>query len=457
MKRNRRNIVPRNFNIFVTFGMIILLLLHHLQPKFLDMTPKVLQSSSQFRPLTVESIDNRNSLFVLALTSQYSYKKRVNVTANGWGKKFKASPHFGGLYYSSVPGYNGSIFNNIEITQKFQEYQDSMPFTYHERASVDLSLRTVVGFHYFIKNSNASWIARIVDDTFVNVDKLPVMMDYINSNYDPNKDPVVQGHCIDYHPFLHGGSGFLFSRRAAEYFMADGFEWYRQLNLPEDVHFNLYVQKIGLTLDHASSRFHVGYSFNKEQLDQVVNHNLSNIQYCALQNYHHPHYCHHFYGRLNEIVFVHDHMHLLPLDKLEFYFTEPDDNVYWYSNLGFARICKVDENHPANVKLSPYNTDHSKVSAIVVQKFVNIHRGRWQKILEKEWNSLITNKTEQHFKEKIDITSNQLTKEQKQYIEKLKEKYPKPDYYIDERDRNIIDKPINYEKGEFWDYRVVPL
>jgi hypothetical protein len=188
----------------------------------------------------------------------------------------------------------------------------SLPFIYHERPSTDLGLRDVSACRHFVAHSDALWFVRLVDDTCVNVAKLQTMFDSLRQVGDPRATAIIKGHCIDYRPFLNGGSGFLFSRRAAELFAAEALEWFRQMRMPEDCHFGVFLERIGLTPSEATSKSAVGHSWQPGDWEFLRTRNYSIISVCS-QERHWQISCQPFSGKFADLVFVHDNYH-----KVEF-------------------------------------------------------------------------------------------------------------------------------------------
>ena len=460
MHRNQKHFFWRIHRRFLAFFIVLILLqliffeFHSFYP---FKVPKFqLQSNSFFEKLRKE-----DQIFFFALTSKETYQKRVKTAKEIWVNKAEQLPHFSGLFYSSVPGYNGNEFKNIEIDLKYLIYYDSLPFHYHEKVSVDLILRTMSAIEFYIKNSDAGWVVRLCDDTWVNVNQIPTMLKALNQQYDPFVDPVIKGFCVDYHPFIHGGSSYIFSERAAYLYYAERFEIMRTLNLPEDVHFSLFIQKIGLAMEDVTSQYHAGYSFNKKWTNAILEKDYSVLPPCEKIRQRCPKYCKRFLAHFNEIVFVHDHRHNIPLDKLEELYSNPNNYIYWFPFKGFPSVCIKNETYSndLNWKNGENQTQHNEVqeqmSSYIVQKFINLHKFRRQQKLMKEWNSRAKqqfNKVLREMKIKYNQDFNQTQLEEK-FMKEFRITDPEPDYFLYPKDYvSEIDPPINYTKGEWWDY-----
>lgn len=89
-------------------------------------------------------IPSNDRIFILATTSAKTCLRRIPEAASDWLPRFRRSPHYGGFTYASVPNLTHARFPHLAIPQDIVEYMDSLPFRYHERASVDIGIREVI-------------------------------------------------------------------------------------------------------------------------------------------------------------------------------------------------------------------------------------------------------------------------------------------------------------------------
>ena len=403
--------------------------------------------------------DLRNKIFFLILTSPVTYEKRHRRIFESWGKKFLKSPYFGGIGFSTVPECNDS--NIIHPSQKDLLYRDSLPWAFHEKTSVDLQFKTMIGINYFIQNSNVGWLARIVDDTWVNVDKIANMLNVLNNEYDPFKDIAIKGSCIDYHPFIHGGSGYVISRKACEIYNADRYEFNRQLALAEDLHFNLFIERVGLTMNEVTSEFHAGFSFGKQYTDAILNQAYNVIPDCKRFILPAYTFCKSFTSKFNQIVFVHDHFGFLNLSQFEPLYNTPNDNVTYFSFRSFPCVCMKNDRDSivvfkeTTLSSSPY-FEPDLVNAVLTEKMRSWYKFHIQKNLMKQWNQT----ADLHFQAYLEtipfssiLTVNQTERIRNEFLTNYSLSHPKPTYWLKQRyDYSEVDPTLNYTAGEWNNY-----
>lgn len=75
--------------------------------------------------------------------------------------------------------------------------------------------------HRFYRNTTYKWYIRTTEDCFIDVRKLQSLIDDLESKYDPLNEIVFIGQLCridEDFAFIHGGSGWIMSRKAAEIF-----------------------------------------------------------------------------------------------------------------------------------------------------------------------------------------------------------------------------------------------
>jgi hypothetical protein len=113
---------------------------------------------------------------------------------------------------------------------------------------------------YFLEKRREPWFYRGVDDSIMNLPRLPSFLGDLNSRFDPLTDVVVRGDCVmsKGYLFIQGGSGFICSRAAA-----------RRLNnitafmkvwaLAEDVTMGLFLDSLGIGVLNSCSGAFMGH------------------------------------------------------------------------------------------------------------------------------------------------------------------------------------------------------
>ena len=66
----------------------------------------------------------------------------------------------------------------------------------------------------FYNNTSLNWFFRLTDDVYVDMENFALFINKLDEKYDPKKRAIIKGQlCATY---LHGGSGWIISRRAVE-------------------------------------------------------------------------------------------------------------------------------------------------------------------------------------------------------------------------------------------------
>jgi hypothetical protein len=123
----------------------------------------------------------------------------------------------------------------------------------------------------YCAQGSAEWCLRATDDVFLNMRAFPGFERYLAGFENPRNKTYVFGNCqepggrskgLTYHKwFLQGGTGFIFSKFAAERFMEFGEEWAKGVNTYEDVYMTGGLKRLGLTSFDCSSPFLVGHGW----------------------------------------------------------------------------------------------------------------------------------------------------------------------------------------------------
>ena len=205
--------------------------------------------------------------------NDYYYEKQMNETTNVIGPIYlysnKLSPEF---TKESCPLYQEmETFPMNEL--KIRPFID------------DLLIKTICLFDYFINKTDAEWLFRPTDDIFLNHKDWPYkLINLLDEKFPhPRKIPYLIGDCYldnnDKRPLVHGGSGQLFSRKAAELFYSMRYDLLRtRENRWEDFHFPQHAEKFGVTSFSIPNI--MASSFLKSDYDKIMNKQFKSIETC---------------------------------------------------------------------------------------------------------------------------------------------------------------------------------
>jgi hypothetical protein len=188
----------------------------------------------------------------------------------------------------------------------------------------------IISVTYFLNETNDDWYLRANDDTQLNWPKLSGFIKSLSIKHDPQHEVVFLACCIStpwVHPFPQGGSGWLFSRAAAEALMRVQDGWMRDLQTVDDVSFDATLKRIGLNVLTSQSEAFLGHSparrFWEDRYAQY-----GTVPPCQNMSEYVSSKCKQKYGKVNQIVVLHSFVEQgLPYGKLVF--NAPDDLWYW--------------------------------------------------------------------------------------------------------------------------------
>lgn len=211
---------------------------------------------------TDQSTTSKFAIYVI--TSRFSDYKRLDELMELWGNSIQQ--------HSATQEFNFIEIENPELVGKYpslylpESYKayDQILASREKRCgfSTDLVKKSGYIMRHCIENTTADWCFRLMDDTFVNIDVYDEFVTWLNSLSDPRQTVMAYGNCVAWGKdsfYLQGGSGYIFSRRAAEKFLEIEKEWIESLNEPEDNHIMEFFKYVGLKSTDVASTFFSGH------------------------------------------------------------------------------------------------------------------------------------------------------------------------------------------------------
>ena len=226
-------------------------------------------------------------------------------------------PHFSGVYFAVIVV---SPQNQTRIETAYRSWGCSIHFFSPESlfipvSSVTLSKfqdRTLLytspshatrvntylygfkkGMKDFIENTSLKWFIRTTDDVYVNIPNFATLLNELESKYDPLQDKVVKGHLVG--SYLHGGCGWIMSRKAVEEVLKIWDKVNPKHDLPDDVIASSYFNKAGIDLTLMISKRFLGSPISLSSIELLDHHMWNKIKPC----YQEPEF------RLNDIAVWH--------------------------------------------------------------------------------------------------------------------------------------------------------
>jgi hypothetical protein len=198
-----------------------------------------------------------NGIFFGVLTTANS--PRQSVAYNLWVKKVNNKyPHQAAFLCNEGPYIPDVRYIKMNETEyNITRYSKDKWIPDRDRA-----MKRYIGARYFLEHTNLKWYWCASDDNIIDVDKIDAMAYYFDVQYDTEKDYVFKGHCMsisENETFLQGGIGYFYSRKAAQRFVNEGMEYWKNTEGSDDVIFDRYIKMFGLTIRQISTRHMFGH------------------------------------------------------------------------------------------------------------------------------------------------------------------------------------------------------
>jgi hypothetical protein len=135
-----------------------------------------------------------------------------------------SSPRWFGYYFVNWSSRNLTTPPSLAPSERYQRLmRRALARARHglkRPVMMDMLAASFFAADYFVSESSARWLFRGNDDTFINFRELPTYINDLERAHDPVTEVVIRGNCVAApwvrYRFVHGGSGFLFSRAAVE-------------------------------------------------------------------------------------------------------------------------------------------------------------------------------------------------------------------------------------------------
>ena len=213
-------------------------------------------------------------IYINVLVVSFKNRTRIDTNYRSWGRFIKYT-NVNSIYkISSVfmfPPYR-SIIISYAINEK---RSDNAPFGYLLIEGFEKGLRD------FLKNTNLPWYLRTTDDVFVYYPNLAKLLYKLEEKYDPYNDYVLKGNYVNPPGYMHGGSGWLLSRKAAQKIY---YEMQKQFivnkDRSDDVVVATYLNTLSIPKKQWNSKAFVGTALNKESENRFLSYNFDDLPKC---------------------------------------------------------------------------------------------------------------------------------------------------------------------------------
>jgi hypothetical protein len=191
--------------------------------------------------------------------------------------------------------------------------------------------------NFYLTERKNEWFYRGTDDTVFNFRRLPSYLSELESRFDPSVDRVVRGDCVVFNHspvYLQGGSGYLFSRTAAQMIYRKFDVFMGMWAKAEDATFGPFLDAIGIGVRNCCDPAFMGHGPAK-MATSVLERGLTVCPPRNLSRLPIPW----FLGRLRDVLVYHKKDHPkksinIPIKRARLVF-HADERIRWYTEDNF--------------------------------------------------------------------------------------------------------------------------
>lgn len=219
-------------------------------------------------PRGLKIAPNVMKVVVIAVTSEQT-SSRIPELMTVWGNDFLRMPFSAGIFFDYID-WPGNTHPSIPKPERLLRLATRVPSD--RKKVIECAIKEVAAAEYFLTHTNAGWLMRIVDDTFMNV---PAFAELLGALPNPTGRRLLYGDCVDGDtPFVHGGSGYLMSRGMAAELVKHGDDWITNIihrpSISTEEYFNEFLAKVGYTPSNASSPLFMGLFFDPSRREVTL-------------------------------------------------------------------------------------------------------------------------------------------------------------------------------------------
>jgi len=304
--------------------------------------------------------------FLFAIMTHQTSVDRAKVFHNRFSPVISKSQVFTGPVYFSAPQESLPNQTVMQVSSHIFDHLVTFPPgpILAKQLHMNLALKFVALLKYFVEKTQDDYFFRITDDIFINFNEIYAFLQEVTFIGDPRKNVIVLGQCMHVRnrTLLQGGTGYLFSRRAAEVFLENADEMLRSVDIYEDWVIYSWIQKmIPEPQDTFSWRF-LGHGFSREDRSFLLKKNFSTFPECPT-DLSISISCIKTLAQLKTTIFFHQYAFYPSPEEWEEMVTNIPDNLMWYQSWYYAQLCLKNnsldyssyEARPPNPGFSPRN------------------------------------------------------------------------------------------------------
>jgi len=314
-----------------------------------------LQFQSNSSSFDIDDINYFKLCFVV-MTHRSTVKRAIEFN-NNFKTNIASCKFCNGPYFFSAPP---SLLRNLSVLPLNKKYLESLhtyPIIQTKLGNIDLTLKFLSSLQFFLQKTDCDYIIRVTDDVFVNFRELPFFVRDLEKFGDPRTNVVILGQCMHVRgrTLLQGGSGYLFSRRAAEVFLAEAHLLISSIDVYEDWVIASTISKIVQNIETAFSPHFMGHGFNKSDWKKLLSQDFSHFPRCPKKFW--TVGCQSMQTPLSRTVFFHQFGFEPKYHQWEYIIKNAPHDLYWYQSWYHARICRMTEPRPENEEIPPNKGD----------------------------------------------------------------------------------------------------
>jgi hypothetical protein len=286
-------------------------------------------------------------LAFVIITSHFS-EKRVRPLMQMWGNSVRRHRAISNFVFLSIESPAMKDLPSITVPAAYRGLYPKLRHHKPGHVSVQLVMKDAYVMEYCVKNTSADWCFRLMDDLYINEPGLDGFVEYLMALPDPRTTIMVLGNCMDTPSvkfYLQGGSGYAFSRRAAELMVERKDQWITSVQEWEDFHLTHFLTGVGLTSQMIDSVYFTGHFIRWAWWGRFRWNNPIDYPDCPAVLRREAQ-CNHQMFPYHKMVFIHALKDYMKQQNWREWFTKmPRDAVVYYIGTGI-RICRGNLSSP---------------------------------------------------------------------------------------------------------------
>jgi len=284
-----------------------------------------------FPPMRVIEKLFRPTRIFIGIITHSSSAGRARAFWNYFSQHFLECPYLHGPFFTTLSESDSTGLNVLQISNEYESIIETYPYVRSKPRNINIMQKMLTSMKYFLEKTDDDYYLRMTDDVYINFPEIPSLLEELKEKGDPRKIPVIIGHClrINGSTFLQGGTGYLFSRRAAEIFYGHHDQLLRVVNWYEDWVVYTLIQKIVPNYLETGSPLFNAQGMTTEMRVQLERGNYTGIQKCP-KIVRGSINCLQYFIQFKKSVFYHQYGFYPKPESWNSMISKAPDNLFWY-------------------------------------------------------------------------------------------------------------------------------